>query len=158
MALAEDAAELEKDLDMLKGDPEIQQRFDISNFRFGEDLQSGDSINFSEGFSNPQRAMEQTEDIFQSASGALLLFSDGNQTLGRDYRYFRQSDGMKLFPVVLGDTATYSDLSIERLNVNRYAFLNNRFPVEIFLNYKGARNVETRLQLFSGNSVVFSKT
>lgn len=157
MAMAEDAAELEKDLDLLKGDPEIQQRFDISNFRFGEDLQSGDSLNFSEGFSNPQRAMEQAEDIFQSASGALLLFSDGNQTLGRDYRYFRQRDGMKLFPVVLGDTATYSDLSIERLNVNRYAFLNNRFPVEIFLNYKGTRNVETRLQLFSGNSVVFSK-
>src|SRR5690606_40600671 len=62
-----------------------------------------------------------------------------------------------VIPVVVGDTTKYQDLSISRVNVNKYAFLNNRFPVEVMVSYSGNTSAATRLQIFSGNSVVFSR-
>jgi len=58
---------------------------------------------------------------------------------------------------VVGDTVKYQDLNISRINVNKYAFLNNRFPVEIMLNYSGNSSVETKLEILEGNSVVHSE-
>jgi hypothetical protein len=40
-----------------------------------------------------------------------------------------------VFPVVLGDTTKLLDLKINQLNVNKYAFYRNKFPVEVFLQY-----------------------
>ena len=43
------------------------------------------------------------------------------------------------------------------MNVNRYAFLDNKFPVEIFINYSGSKNVASRFLISKGGNTVFSK-
>jgi hypothetical protein len=69
------------------------------------------------------------------------MVTDGNQTIGEDYQYYKPGPQVEIFPVVAGDTTAQVDLAINNLNVNRYAFLNNRFPVEIILNYTGREPV-----------------
>src|SRR5690606_37145127 len=63
-----------------------------------------------------------------------------------------------IFPIILGDTIQHTDLKIEQLNVNRYAYLKNKFPVEIIAVYNGKSSVSTELKITSGNSTVHSQT
>jgi hypothetical protein len=44
------------------------------------------------------------------------------------------------------------------LNTNRYAFLKNRFPVEVFLKYSGNGSVTSRFTIRQGNATVYSQS
>ncbi|HEY0092461.1 MAG TPA: hypothetical protein VGB43_08245, partial [Flavobacterium sp.] len=55
---------------------------------------------------------------------------------------------------VLGDTTTFLDLRVERLNVNKYAFHKNKFPVEVFLQYSGTKTVMATFSIAKGNSIL----
>ena len=136
---------------------EIRNNFEISQVVFGEELSMQDSLDFKAGQTNIYKALSQTQEIFSGKQSAVVLLTDGNQSLGRDFRYFKSKENSKIFPVVIGDTTTYKDVSIERINSNKYAFLNNRFPVEIFLNYTGNESVETNLTINSGETPVFTR-
>ena len=57
----------------------------------------------------------------------------------------------------MGDTITYTDVSIQQLNVNKYAFLKNKFPVECILVYNGHKAIKTRFEVYSGKNLVFSE-
>ncbi len=59
-----------------------------------------------------------------------------------------------VYPLVLGDTTTFLDLKINQLNVNKYAFLKNKFPVEVFLQYSGNKNVNAVFSIRQGSSVL----
>ncbi|MGM0933883.1 MAG: VWA domain-containing protein [Bacteroidota bacterium] len=144
-------------INSLENNKRLQERFDISKFSFGRDIQLNDSLNFSETQTDINKALSKVRDLFRSKKTAVVLLSDGNQTLGRDYRYFKSSPGQYVMPMVLGDTASYADLEINRLNVNRYAFLDNRFPVEVIINYTGQEPVSTRFELRSGESVLYTQ-
>jgi hypothetical protein len=54
----------------------------------------------------------------------------------------------------VGDTTTFFDLKINQLNVNKYAFHKNKFPVEVFLQYAGDKNITADFSIMQGNSVV----
>jgi hypothetical protein len=60
--------------------------------------------------------------------------------------------------VVVGDTTQYLDLELSQLNVNTYAFLNNRFPVEAFISYSGEEQVKLEFVIRSGENVIFSES
>ena len=88
---------------------------------------------------------------------AVILLSDGNQTIGNSYLYQSKFLSQAVFPVVIGDTTPYLDLKIQQLNVNKYTFLGNTFPVEIFVSYNGSRIIQSNLKIFSGASLLFDK-
>ncbi|MCP9200647.1 VWA domain-containing protein [Gramella sp. GC03-9] len=136
---------------------QLKSTFDVSTATFGSQLSLGDSLDFSANQTNITKALVAANDIYSKSQTAVILLTDGNQSLGRDYRYFKPHDNLQVFPVVIGDTATYQDLSIERINTNRYAFLNNRFPVEVFLNYSGKQDLETTFKITSGETVLYSE-
>ena len=43
----------------------------------------------------------------------MLLITDGNQTYGNDYQYTASNYKQPIYPIILGDTITYTDLSIQ---------------------------------------------
>ncbi|TBW29314.1 vWA domain-containing protein [Gramella sp. KN1008] len=152
----EEKGKLENLSNRLSENTEINQNFEVNHISFGEELSLEDSLDFSAGQTNIYRALSETQEIFSGKQSAIVLLTDGNQSLGRDFRYFKSKENTRIFPIVIGDTITYKDLSIERINSNRYAFLNNRFPVEVFLNYSGQEPVESNFRIKSGNSIIFS--
>ncbi|MDR5590381.1 VWA domain-containing protein [Christiangramia sp. SM2212] len=136
---------------------EIESGFQINQLKFGEQLSVSDSLNFKDSQTDIYSGLSSAEDLFSGKQTALILLSDGNQSLGRDYRYFSQNSNTTIFPLIIGDTTNYKDLSISRINSNRYAFLNNRFPVEAFINYSGDKNVEATVRIRSGKLVLYSE-
>ena len=142
---------------LLEENKEIRDKFNINKLIFGDKLSLSDSLNFSESQTNIYEALSETENMFSSDQSAVVLLTDGNQSLGRDFRYFKKKPGIEIFPVVVGDTTTYKDLSIERINSNRYAYLKNRFPVEMFLSYTGDEKVAAKLNIKSGDRIIYSE-
>ncbi|MDY2586630.1 VWA domain-containing protein [Winogradskyella aquimaris] len=136
---------------------DIQKRFNIKSYSFGKSLKPLDSLSFSEQQSNISETLKQLGEVYNKQIAPIILLSDGNQTYGSDYSFISSSVKQPIYPLILGDTTVYTDLSIKQLNVNRYAFLKNRFPVEIIANYNGAAAITTELKILSGNSVVYSK-
>ncbi|NNK87054.1 MAG: VWA domain-containing protein [Flavobacteriaceae bacterium] len=144
-------------IDNLQNDKELNEEFDLEFYKFGQGLSSLDSMRYDAGQSNINTVFRGLNQIYKRGTAPMLLITDGNQTFGNDYEYGAGQYEHPVFPVIMGDTITYSDLRIDRLNVNKYAFLKNRFPVEVFVSYTGNSTVNSRLLISSGNNVLFSK-
>ncbi|MCL6218503.1 VWA domain-containing protein [Zunongwangia pacifica] len=143
--------------EFFNNDEEINERFNVQNIHFGSEISTIDSADFSAKQTDIFRVLDDIKSGFKNKQNATILVSDGNQTLGRDFQYFNASKNQKIFPIVIGDTTKFPDLSISKLNVNRYAFLENKFPVEIFVNYSASKNIASRFQISTNGKTVFSE-
>lgn len=149
---------VEQLLDNLKRDKSLNEKFNVEYYTFGKDLKPLDSLNFNETQSNITNALDGLSQIYKSSVSPTLLITDGNQTYGKDYEFEVSHFNQAIFPVILGDTVTYSDLKIQQLNVNKYVYLKNKFPVEIIVVYNGNDNENSHLIITSGNTTVFKKS
>ncbi|MEM5564800.1 VWA domain-containing protein [Psychroserpens sp. AS72] len=141
----------------LKANETLNENFNLEFYRFGKELTQTDSLSFDEKQSNLALVFERLSEVYNNSIAPTLIISDGNQTYGNDYAYMTKRYKQSIFPVILGDTTTYTDLKIQQLNVNRYAYLKNKFPVEVIATYNGNTTVNTQLKVSAGNSTVFSK-
>jgi len=137
------------DLKVTKG---IQRKFDVSYFKFGAALQDLDSLSFSENETNIYTPLAALQEVFKHAPTTLLLISDGNQTVGNSIDFLRLEQ--PVYSLVTGDTVHYSDVSIHKLNVNKYSYLKNNFPVEVFVHYSGEDGLKTTVSVYNKNKLV----
>ena len=134
---------------------ELQNKFDIQKFTFGDDLQVLDSLTFSKSQTNISEAIIGVNNLQKDKNSPILLISDGNQTIGQDYEFINTKQ--PVYPVIIGDTTKYVDVRISQLNVNKYSYIKNKFPVEVILNYEGDGNVSTQFSIFNRGKTVFRK-
>lgn len=143
-------------LNFLKDNPELNTNFNVEVFTFDDNVQQSDSILFKSKGSNIDKALRQFSEIYKNDVAPVVLISDGNQTFGNDFSV-SNTYTQPVYPVVLGDTTRYTDIKIQQLNVNKYAFLKNKFPVEAILVYQGSESIRSKFTVRQGNNVVYSK-
>lgn len=144
-------------LQAIQSSTELNNNFNISYYNIGESLSILDSVSYNEKETNINKGLKELSQVYKNSVSPTILVTDGNQTYGSDYQFASQFYKQPIYPIILGDTITHSDLKIAQLNVNKYAYLKNRFPVEVLLNYNGHESLESDFKVFSGNAVVFSK-
>lgn len=144
-------------LTTLKANEELNEHFNLEIYRFGKDAEDNDSLTFDEKQSNPALLFDRLQQVQGAAVSPTLLITDGNQTYGNDYEFATNRYKQPIFPIILGDTTQYMDLKIQQLNVNRYAYLKNQFPVELIAAYSGNATVNTQVKIISGNATLFSQ-
>ncbi len=155
---------LNKKVEAFKNDKALNDKFNVQYYTFGEKLSHNDSILFTEKQTNLAAVFKELSQIYKNTISPTILITDGNQTYGSDYEITSKQYKQAIYPVILGDTTTYSDLKIQQLNVNKYAYVNNKFPLELIAIYKGNAPVNTALVITSNNTIVhrepitFSKT
>jgi hypothetical protein len=131
----------------------LNDKFDVQLYTFDEGFEAGKQANFSGKQTNIDQAAQNLKELYRNAGYPVIMLSDGNQTIGNDYVYsFRENTSV--YPLVLGDTTTFLDLRVGQVNVNKYAFLKNKFPVEVFLQYNGNKDVNAVFSIMQGNSVL----
>jgi hypothetical protein len=135
----------------------LTDKFDVQTYQFDQDFLPSDTIDFNGKQTNIDIVAKSVKNIYKNQKFPTVLISDGNQTSGEDYVFGFNPDN-KVYPLVVGDTATYLDLRITQLNVNKYAFHKNKFPVEVFLNYAGTKSINTTFKITQGNSVLNEQT
>ncbi len=142
-------------LQKLKENSALNDKFDLSYYSFGSDFRENDSLSFDEKNTNISKALNSANELFKSQTAPTILITDGNQTLGNDYEFSSATFKNPVYPVILGDSIKYTDLKIDQLNTNRYAFLKNQFPVEVILNYSGTNPVNSEFIVTQGAATVY---
>lgn len=141
----------------LSENSELAAKFDVQTYQFDADFLPSDTIDFKGTQSNIDVVAKNLKNIYKNQQYPTVLISDGNQTSGEDYVFGFNPDN-KVYPLVVGDTTTFMDLRVAQLNVNKYAFHKNKFPVEIFLNYSGTKSINATFKIAQGNSVFNEQT
>ena len=136
----------------------LLDRFNLATYTFGNNLNEGDSITLEESNTNIFKALDGINTIYGKLNTVVVLFTDGNQTIGEDYEYYGKKQNLPIYPVVLGDTTTYEDIRVVGVNSNKYAFLNNKYPLEIFVSYEGKKAVSSELQLLINNKLAHKES
>ncbi len=136
----------------------LNDAFDIQYFKFGTEVATLDSLDFAERQTNIASVFSSFTSLYRNEVAPVVLLSDGNQTFGEAFEYTSKNFNQNVYPIITGDTIVYDDLIVSQVNVNRYAYINNKFPVEVFTNYTGDRDVSSRLTLRSGNTIVHQES
>lgn len=135
----------------------FRERFRVSRYNFGTGLRRADSLDFTDEATDLGSALASLNEIYSQSETAIVVLTDGNQTLGRDYEY-GTAGRLPVYPIALGDTTRYEDLRIEQVNMNRYSFLNNQFPVETFITYEGPSTKTAEFSVLMDGSPVHRET
>ncbi|MCK0179231.1 VWA domain-containing protein [Flavobacteriaceae bacterium S0862] len=143
-------------LDSIKNSKELNDRFNLDIYSFGSEFQKLDSLNFNQSQTNYTSVFSNLQQIYKESNSPTVLISDGNQTFGRDFEFSSKQYKQPIFSVILGDTITYSDLKIQQLNVNKYAYLKNKFPVEVIAVHNGNTPVSSTFTIKKGNATLYS--
>ncbi|WP_282085759.1 VWA domain-containing protein [Aquimarina algiphila] len=146
-----------KFINQIKENEELNDRFDLVYYSFADKLKDSLDLSFDQKQTNISKALEELDQIYKNTIAPTIMITDGNQTYGKDYQFSSLGYKQAVYPVVSGDTTAVTDAKIQQLNVNRYAYLKNKFPVEAILTYSGQENVTTTFQVTSGNGVVYSQ-
>ncbi|MEM9076236.1 MAG: VWA domain-containing protein [Bacteroidota bacterium] len=141
----------------IRDDDALQERFSQFQFKFGPQLDESDSLSFQQGNTNIANALLKTNELFINGNNTVVLLSDGNQTLGRDYEFLNLKENVQVNSIVVGDTTAYADISIGQVNTNTYAFLGNKFPIEAIIEYSGMQRISKNLVVRLDGKRVFQE-
>lgn len=150
--------EIAKELSrQLAENPKLKDKYEVQLYRFDEDFQSGNNLDFKGKQTHIDQAAQNLKQLYRNQRYPVVLLTDGNQTMGNDYAYsFGQNT--QVYPLILGDTTRFLDLRINQLNVNKYAFLKNKFPVEVFLQYSGNKAITASFAIYQGNTAIHKES
>ena len=137
----------------IQSNSDLQQKFDVQSYQFSDDFGPTKTFDFKGTQSNIDIVAKNLKSIYKNATYPTVLITDGNQTSGNDYVYSFDAAN-KVYPIIVGDTTTFLDFKINQLNVNKYAFHKNKFPVEAFLQYSGTKSITADFIISQGNSVL----
>jgi hypothetical protein len=142
--------------EIIKSSKALSEKYDVQYYAFDHSFEVLRKLDFSGKQSNIDGVAKNLKQLYRNKVHPLVLITDGNQTLGNDY-VFSFKENTAVYPIVLGDTTTVIDLKINQINVNKYAFYKNKFPVEVLLQYNGNQNISSNFVIEKGSQVVYKQ-
>lgn len=150
-----DTTQIQSVFNLISEDDDLSNRFDIDYYSFGKNLQSFTELNFTEGQTDISNSLRDLNQIYKGIDYTPVIISDGNSNLGADYRYTAQEGNSNPFYfIAVGDTLNYEDLSLDRINANKYAYLDNEFPVELITSYTGESDVKATVSVSQNGRII----
>lgn len=146
-----------KALEAILSDNGLADRYDVQSYTFDNQFESGRQPDFKGTQTNLDNAAQNLKQLYRSSTYPVILLTDGNQTVGNDYIYsFRENT--KVYPLILGDTTVFPDLKVGQVNVNKFALLGNKFPVEVFLQYNGDKPLTASFSIMQGSKTLHKES
>ena len=135
----------------------LSDSYEIRTLIFGNKSMESDSFVFNHNQSNLGQLFTQVEEQFNTTNLTdLILASDGIINTGNANPTFENAK-VNVHTILLGDTITISDVSIQKVKSNKYAVLNNNFPLEVLVK----SNLEVsnlKLIVSDNNEIIESRT
>ncbi len=136
---------------------EIQKKFEVFTYGFGEQITDSVTFNFKETQTIIQQSILNIQKIHKGSNNPIILLTDGNQTYGKDYTYYKSKHQQPIYAIAVGDTTRVADLQVTTVNANKYVYLDNEFPIEILVNYSGKDTCNTDLTIYRGKQKIYNE-
>ena len=140
-------------------DPELKvleddlQDFDVHKYSFSDKVVEG-IIKDNDGLkTNYSNLFYELNNKYQNRNVSAIVFaSDGCYNTGVNPEFI--SYDFPVYPIALGDTNVYKDISIDNVLINEISFLGNSFPLEVSLASKLVNSAESRLTIWNQSKKV----
>ncbi len=118
-----------------------------------------DSLTFGGSETNISAALSDAVSAFEGKNlRAVVLFSDGVFTTGRNPVGLAERMGVPVYTVVVGDTVEKKDVLIREIVTNEIAFLDSEIPVEVTVHSVGYPDAELAVSLREGEKLLETRT
>jgi len=126
---------------------------------FGEKVKPTDSITGNERKSDYGQLIKSVKSNYINKNiGALVILGDGIYNQGQNPENIASGLKFPVYTIGVGDTTHKTDALIKNVRTNKTAFLKNKFPVEIELNFSKLKNKIAYLEIENDGKSVFSNT
>jgi len=142
-------------IEKIKNNSKLNNKFSLNYYGFGKEVSLLDSLSFDKSQTDLARPLQEFSKIYKNKNTPVILISDGNQTTGKSVEFVNYKS--PVYPLIVGDTTKLEDVFIAQINLNKHTYINNKLPVEIFVNYEGAQNIEKKLSIYYEGKKVYSK-
>lgn len=137
---------------------QLSSKYEVISMGLGDRLSETPDFTYPDKTTNIASAFDELAITYENRNiGAVVLISDGIYNMGENPLYAYQKLGHPLYTVALGDTTPKKDIRIQRVNHNRYAFLGNKFPLEVEISADKVRNENVKLRVSTGGKQVFEQ-
>ncbi len=136
----------------------LETDYDIRRYSFSENIDENYSIDFAGKASNFSLLFNEINNLYANRNvGALVFASDGSYNKGSNPVIASKKLGYPVYAMALGDTSQNKDVSVLELNHNKFAFLGNNFPLQVFVGATRAKGNSTKLSVKNRGEVIFTK-
>ncbi|WP_457618041.1 VWA domain-containing protein [Lutibacter sp.] len=142
-------------INIFKKSKDLNSTFIVNYYSFGNNLEVLDSLNFKEKQTNLSLPFQEFSKLYKTGTNPIILITDGNQTMGNGIEFINYKS--PVFPIIVGDTTIFKDISLKRLNVNKFTNINHKFPVELFINYSGKEPILKKINVYHKGKKVYTK-
>lgn len=135
----------------------LSKFYDLRTYIFGDKIVSDSSFSFTDNSTNFNQLYNFLNNKFHSSNiSDLIIASDGIVNRGQDLPYLTISPKIAVNSILIGDTNQYKDLKIKSIKNNKYALLENNFPIEISVfSNSNFKNIE--VILYDNSKVLHKK-
>lgn len=145
-------------LEKIDNNAAITEKFQFKKYVFGSVLKDTDSLSFTAKNTNISKALSALNEVYANTKTAIVVLTDGNQTIGEDYSFYGNRSKLPIYPIAVGDTTQYEDVRIGTINSNKYAFLKNKFPLEISVSYAGQKDFNATVTIAVNGKNAYRET
>ncbi len=136
----------------------LQTKYEIQQYSFSDNLNNEFNIDYSGKSSDFSEFYNQIENLYANRNvGAMIFASDGNYNKGSNPAIAAKRLGFPVYSVALGDTIQNKDIRINEINHNKFAFLGNNFPLQIYINAIQASQYKSKLTVSNNGESIFSQ-
>lgn len=123
----------------------------LSKFKLGLDSLEFDEPSTDLSFLNEKIAQEK--DL-----ASVLIISDGIITQGANPLPELKNVQVPIYTLGLGDSSSYFDLSVEKINANNTIYSDRETEIEIILKHNNLENKSSKLTVFDNDSLIYSES
>lgn len=125
----------------------LNDRYRLNYQSFSAELLTEED-SFDASGTNIERALLEIQDRYYNRNLAgVVLVSDGIYNEGGDPAYLAEQLPFPVNTVIAGDTTRVTDLVVERVIHNQISYLNNEFPVEIYVRGRALDGQDYRVKV-----------
>jgi len=141
----------------------LEQEFEVKTVLFGNEVREINnndtkSILWNDYATDISNLIEKVEEKYINLNlSSIVLISDGIINQGNNPLNLINNIQVPIFTVAMGDTVIKKKLSIGDVRNNRFAYLNNKFPIEITALAKKAKGSRSILKIAKDGLTLFEE-
>lgn len=137
---------------------ELNDKYEVKFYSFGDKISNDATFRFNEKQTDISSLFDELENRYSGRNvGAIVLASDGLYNKGYNPEYTTFSLNAPIYSIAMGDTTIKKDLVISKVAHNRFAYLGNKFPVQIVVNARQLKGSGTTLSVTKKDETLFSQ-
>ena len=133
----------------------LKSNYQIAEYSFNSKIEDDFKLDFTGKSTNYSSLINEIANRYTNRNvGAFIIAGDGIYNEGSSPLKTASELRYPIYTLALGDTIVHTDLRISELNYNKFAFLGNNFPLQVYLEANEAKGSDLQLSVLHNNDVV----